>query len=1088
MWTMLVLVFVIVLVCLVQLFSCFNIENRDPYVKKGPDSGINSYFGFSVALHMTKENSNNIANNWILVGAPKGQNLQPGTNQSGALYKCPITTADNDCIQVETDGHRTQLEGFDYGEEDDDTSSLSLPGTDEIKDGQWLGVTVKSQKPGGLVMVCAHRYIQSENLTKYHYGQGLCYLLEANLTLNEALQYCKSLPKDKLHQQYGFCQIGTSIDFPEDGFALVGSPGPYTWRGAIFAKSTIGDFLSRDKNIYKSPVSESAEPIDKYSYLGMSVGGGHFFSKDVMTYVSGAPRSLMKGQVFFLEKNTPHEELKIRMNLTGEQFASSFGYELLVVDVNNDGFDDLLVGAPFYYNDNKAGGAVYIYYNLRNCLVDPYQNCTYDKVLYGWEQSRFGFSMTSIGDINKDGYNDVAIGAPYHNDHGAVYIFLGSQNGLVPKESQLLEFPQLRPGSKLRTFGYSLSGGLDMDNNGYPDLLVGAYEAERALLFLTRPIIDIHIQIFSEDKDNFNVSKKGCAADPFNRNNTCFSVRSCFRIGGELRNTHDLSVVSNISETGKFSRIWFNDDHHKDKRSNVKRDVILVTDYKQPQCQDYVVYLKEGVSDILTPIKFTVKYSLEKDTPHSPILNTSSTTQFEATFQKNCGSDDVCESYLDLSADTNLERNTNGEYRVESLNKEFIIVANISNLRESAYEAKLFVFHPKALSFVNLQTDNTQIQCSVKNGVLVCELGNPFRANASASVRLRFQISKSPKEQKLDISLKVNSTSKELSDNTEIKMVAILQKVAEFNFVGRGTTNLFFGGKVVGESAMKHLEDIGARVVHQYHIDNRGEWDLPEIKVHIRWPYQVRPGREGAEGKWLLYLESEPKVVGVGSSFCSISEDNVVNPLGLQLLTPSSNEPENLSMLPSDLMHQQSNFSDTRRRRRRRDIEGTAAWKDIVKEGIKRKIIIMDCMENARCVDILCYIGSLKKQQAPVYVEIKSRIWNSTLVEDYSNVDWINIRSVGEISIDDSSFVTKPDQSFTYATETLVYPAAISPYSTINWWIIGIAIIAGLLLLVVLIVILYKCGFFKRKRVTKDPTLSGNLLSKDENDSLLKDK
>lgn len=97
-------------------------------------------------------------------------------------------------------------------------------------------------------------------------------------------------------------------------------------------------------------------------------------------------------------------------------------------------YDDLLVGAPFYYGDSK-GGAVYIYYNLRDCLSTVY--CKWDKALYGKPQSRFGFAMTSLGDINKDGYNDVAIGAPYEDDHGTVYVYLGSANGLTVEPSQV---------------------------------------------------------------------------------------------------------------------------------------------------------------------------------------------------------------------------------------------------------------------------------------------------------------------------------------------------------------------------------------------------------------------------------------------------------------------------------------------------------------------------------------------------------------------------------------------------------------------------------------------------------------------------
>lgn len=54
----------------------------------------------------------------------------------------------------------------------------------------------------------------------------------------------------------------------------------------------------------------------------------------------------------------------------------------------------------------------------------------------------------------------------------------------------------------------------------------------------------------------------------------------------------------------------------------------------------------------------------------------------------------------------------------------------------------------------------------------------------------------------------------------------------------------------------------------------------------------------------------------------------------------------------------------------------------------------------------------------------------------------------------------------------------------VNIWIIVGAVLAGLLLLIIVIVLLYKCGFFKRNRI-KDHTLSGNLRKKGENETLL---
>ena len=74
------------------------------------------------------------------------------------------------------------------------------------------------------------------------------------------------------------------------------------------------------------------------------------------------------------------------------------------------------------------------------------------------------------------------MGAPYggREGRGAVYIFLGSREGVVKKPSQVMDAVDLStPG--LRTFGWSLSGGMDMDDNKYPDLLVGAYESGHAV-------------------------------------------------------------------------------------------------------------------------------------------------------------------------------------------------------------------------------------------------------------------------------------------------------------------------------------------------------------------------------------------------------------------------------------------------------------------------------------------------------------------------------------------------------------------------------------------------------------------------------
>lgn len=54
----------------------------------------------------------------------------------------------------------------------------------------------------------------------------------------------------------------------------------------------------------------------------------------------------------------------------------------------------------------------------------------------------------------------------------------------------------------ISTFGYSLSGGIDLDENGYPDLVVGAYEKDVVVLLRARPIIGLRTSV----KPAFNLS------------------------------------------------------------------------------------------------------------------------------------------------------------------------------------------------------------------------------------------------------------------------------------------------------------------------------------------------------------------------------------------------------------------------------------------------------------------------------------------------------------------------------------------------------------------------------------------------------
>lgn len=352
--------------------------------------------------------------------------------------------------------------------------------------------------------------------------------------------------------------------------------------------------------------------------------------------------------------------------------------------MNGDGLPDLLVSAPYYFSRDD-GGAVYVYQNENHIIPKIYTTKITGKL-----ESHFGIALANVGDLNKDNCDDVAIGAPYEDD-GVVYIYLGSRNGLTTKPSQVITAKQLGPlTNPIHTFGSSLAGGIDLDSNSYPDLLVGAYGSSAAVVLLARPIINIKTEVSSLELKNIDPSIQGCKSDP-GSNLTCFSFKACCSIDSyestplkmlELIYTIEAETFNNLK---KFSRIFFGPDQKK--RSNiVKRNVQIQTNGIQ-HCSEEVVYVKDNTRDIQSPIKvffgnfyilhilsncfhlldtpqFRLNYTLvEPALPSSgleslfPILDqTQADRPFDATFQKDCGTDDICESQLEVYADLELDR------------------------------------------------------------------------------------------------------------------------------------------------------------------------------------------------------------------------------------------------------------------------------------------------------------------------------------------------------------------------------------------------------------------------------------------------
>lgn len=154
----------------------------------------------------------------------------------------------------------------------------------------------------------------------------------------------------------------------------------------------------------------------------------------------------------------------------GNQEGAQFGRWLSGAgDVNGDGFDDVLIGADRYDGAHVNEGAAFLFLGSASGLsAEPAWSAT-----GGQDYSAFGIAVGAAGDVNRDGFADILVGAPDFSGgepfEGRAFLYLGSASGpgLVPA---WIAEPDVTGAS----FGSAVSGAGDVDRDGRSDILVGA--------------------------------------------------------------------------------------------------------------------------------------------------------------------------------------------------------------------------------------------------------------------------------------------------------------------------------------------------------------------------------------------------------------------------------------------------------------------------------------------------------------------------------------------------------------------------------------------------------------------------------------
>ncbi len=325
---------------------------------------------------------------------------------------------------------------------------------------------------------------QADTVTGYGSGSVYVYLGAATGVVAGSEQKL-SASDAALGDNYGIA-ISSAGDLDADGFddIVVGSAfdddgGSASGSVYVYYGSASGPTASSEQKLVASDSSTNQTfgyavaglgdvDGDGYSDVGVGARGDTSLTGAVYVY---------RGSVTGLASST-----EVKITASGGTTYERFGQSIGGGDLDGDGYDDLLVGAPYDGDAGSFAGAAYMYRGGVSG-IDP----TTEVQLTASNAAAndfFGHSVAVAGDLNGDGYDDVVVGA-YGNDDGATdggaaYVWFGAATGLAVSSEAILVPPDI---SRDMDFGRAVSGAGDLDGDGADDLLVGALGVERVYVF-----------------------------------------------------------------------------------------------------------------------------------------------------------------------------------------------------------------------------------------------------------------------------------------------------------------------------------------------------------------------------------------------------------------------------------------------------------------------------------------------------------------------------------------------------------------------------------------------------------------------------